>query len=250
MTKDQLVFLDILVNEDTQQFGLKESLPGCQLTTRCKSTPYSRQPTDRTRIYVPRKVVQEKFNTSERLKKCLQYSIQQALKRKGQIAGGRMWLGWLLYPICKLHLRGSAGLQLRTEIKNCADSYYKNKCCSDQWQMAMALKSLVNTARHATAASCTCTVDRETVPSRHGARDMNNVTNSQSWQMNCNDTKLLAWMTGTMALKSLVNTACHATAESCTVDREPVPSHGARDMNNVNKFKKLTDGLQRHQAAG
>jgi len=101
--------------------------------------------------------------------------------------------------------------------------------------MTMALKSLVNTARHATATSCTCTVDRETVPSRHGARDMNNITNSQSWQMNCNDTKLLARMTGTMPLKSLVNTARHATAGSytCTVDRETVSSHGTRDMNNV-----------------
>jgi len=74
VTKDQWVVLDILVNEDTQQFGLKESLPGCQLTTRCRSTPYSRQPPDRTRTYIPREVVQEKFNTSERPKKFLQYS--------------------------------------------------------------------------------------------------------------------------------------------------------------------------------
>jgi hypothetical protein len=39
--------------------------------------------------------------------------------------------------------------------------------------MTMALKTLVNTARHATAA--TYTVGRETVPSRRGARNMNNV---------------------------------------------------------------------------
>jgi hypothetical protein len=74
MTKEQWVFLDILVNEKTKHFSLKESPPGCHLTTHCRSTLYSRHPLDRTRNYVLQEAVQEKFNISEGVQKCLQYS--------------------------------------------------------------------------------------------------------------------------------------------------------------------------------
>jgi hypothetical protein len=110
---------DILVNEKTQQFSLKESLLGYQLTTHRRSMLSSRHPPDRTRTYVPQEVVQQKFNLREVQKTS---AVQQAFNGPltadtGKIHSGRIWLGWLLYPIRKLPLTESAGLHMKHKLR-------------------------------------------------------------------------------------------------------------------------------------
>jgi hypothetical protein len=55
--------------------------------------------------------------------------------------------------------------------------------------MTLALRSLVNTAYHATAARYT--LDRETIPSRHESSNKFMTSDIAELQTNCNDTKLL-----------------------------------------------------------
>lgn len=72
-----------------------------------------RHPIHRTRTYAPQEVVEEKFQHLREAQKMT--AVQQAFDGtltadKGQIRGGRIWLGWLMYPICTLPLTWSADL--------------------------------------------------------------------------------------------------------------------------------------------
>jgi hypothetical protein len=171
VTKEQCLFLDILVNEKTQQFSLTEGPPGCQLTTLRRKYVVFSTPTWQDKNVCAtgssKGEIQElmyrgklygRNSTPQRGSKnvCSTASIQRDLNRRQR--SNSKWedlVGVANVPYLRKASNRVSRLTNETQIKNCADPDFMNTCCSDQWKMTLTLKSLVNTAYHATAASYT-----------------------------------------------------------------------------------------------